>query len=78
MQIFTLRCSRLQVGFPNRYLTNLRRLSRSQNMAGLDWKSDAAATVITRYEKGTGDPPKRHRRGKLENPDRNFDPGFFC
>jgi len=25
---------------------------------------------------GTGDPPKRHRRGNISNPDRIFDPGF--
>jgi hypothetical protein len=31
----------------------------------------------TRYEKGTGDPPKRHQRGNIsKNPDRDFDPGF--
>ena len=51
---FTLRCSRLQVGFPNRYLVNLRRLSRSEKMAGLNWKSDAAATVIRPLRKGNG------------------------
>src|SRR5947208_5350639 len=31
-----------------------------------------------RYEKGSGDPPKRHQRGNIsKNPDRDFDPGFF-
>jgi len=36
-----------------------------ENMAGLSWKSDAAATVIHPLRKGTGDPPERHRRGKI-------------
>jgi hypothetical protein len=35
-------------------LVNLRRLSRSEKMAGLDWKSDAAATVIRPLRKGNG------------------------
>jgi hypothetical protein len=34
-------------------------------MAGLDWKSDAAATVIHPLLKGTGDPPERHWRGNI-------------
>jgi len=74
---FTLRCSRLQVGFPNRYLLNLRRLSRSEKMAGLNWKSETAATVVRPLQKGTGDPPKRHQRGDFKKPGSIFDPGFW-
>jgi hypothetical protein len=33
-------------------------------MTGLDWKSDSAATVIHPLQKGTGESPERHRRGK--------------
>src|SRR5207247_3589886 len=35
------------------------------NMARLNWKSDALATVIRPLPKGTGDPPKRHLRGNF-------------
>jgi hypothetical protein len=35
-------------------LTNLRRLGRPENMTGLNWKSDAAATVIRPLLKGNG------------------------
>src|SRR2546430_17498548 len=31
----------------------------------------------TRYEKGTGDPPKRHRRGNFQKPGSKFRSGFF-
>jgi hypothetical protein len=47
-------------GIPEPIIGNLRRLSRSEKMARLYWKSDAAATVIRPLQKGTGDPPKRH------------------
>ena len=68
---------------PEPLFDETRRLGCPQKMAGLDWKSDAAATVIHPLLKGTGYPPERHRRGKIsKNPDRNFDPGFlpkdFC
>jgi hypothetical protein len=33
-------------------------------MTRLDWKSDSAATVIHPLQKGTGESPERHRRGK--------------
>jgi hypothetical protein len=33
-------------------------------MTCLDWKSDSAATVIHPLQKGTGESPERHRRGK--------------
>ena len=33
-------------GIPEPLLIEARRLGRPQNMAGLDWKSDAVATVI--------------------------------
>src|SRR5207248_10781365 len=39
--------------------------SRLGNMARLNWKSDALATVVRPLPKGTGDPPKRHRRGNF-------------
>jgi hypothetical protein len=43
-----------EVGFPNRYLTKTRRLGRPQKMTSLDWKSEAAATVIHPLLKGNG------------------------
>ena len=47
-------------------------------MTGLYWKSDAAVTVIRPLLKGTGDPPERHRRGKIsKKPGSNFRFGFF-
>ena len=47
-------------------------------MTGLNWKSDAPATVVRRYRKGTGDSPKRHLWGKiLEDPGRFFVPGLL-
>ena len=36
-----------------------------RRMAGLDWKSDSAATVVRPSQKGTGDSPKRHLWGKI-------------
>jgi hypothetical protein len=50
---------------PEPLFDETRRLGCPQKMAGLDWKSDAAATVIHPLLKGTGDPPERHRRGKI-------------
>jgi hypothetical protein len=50
---------------PEPLFDETRRLGRPQRMAGLDWKSEAAATVIHPLLKGTGDPPERHRRGKI-------------
>jgi len=49
-----------------------------QKMTGLYWKSDAVVTVIRPLLKGTGDPPERHRRGKIsKKPGSNFRFGFF-
>ena len=49
-----------------------------RKMAGLEWKSDSAATVIQPFLRGTG---RIHLNGtggvKFQNPDRNLDPGFF-
>jgi hypothetical protein len=50
---------------PEPLFDETRRLGRPQRMAGLDWKSEAAATVIHPLLKGTGDPPERHWRGKI-------------
>src|SRR5207249_11143943 len=48
------------------------------NMARLNWKSDALATVVRPLPKGTGDPPKRHLRGNfLKTRVECFDSGFF-
>jgi len=48
-----------------------------RKMAGLDWKSDSAATVIHPFRKGNG---RIHLNGtggvNFKNPDRDFDPGF--
>jgi len=55
----------IQVRFPNRYFINKEAWSRLGNMACLNWKSDALATVVRPLPKGTGDPPKRHLRGNL-------------
>jgi len=63
----------IQVRFPNRYFINKEAWSRLGNMACLNWKSDALATVVRPLPKGTGDPPKRHLRGNFfENPSRTF------
>jgi hypothetical protein len=46
-------------------------------MAGLDWKSDSAATVIHPFLKGNG---RIHLNGtggvKFQKPGSNLDPGF--
>jgi hypothetical protein len=41
-------------GIPEPIIDELRRLSRPENMAGLHWKSDTAATVIHPLLKGNG------------------------
>ena len=41
-------------GIPEPLLIEARRLGRPQNMAGLDWKSDAVATVIHPLLEGNG------------------------
>jgi hypothetical protein len=52
-------------GIPEPIIDELKEAGSPENMASLSWKSDAAATVIHPLRKGTGDPPERHRRGKL-------------
>jgi hypothetical protein len=48
-------------GIPEPIFISSRRLGRILGkMTCLNWKSDAPATVIHRYRKGTGYPPKRH------------------
>jgi len=48
------------------------------NMARLNWKSDALATVIRPLPKGTGYPPKRHLWGNnLKTRIEISDSGFF-
>ena len=47
-------------------------------MTGLNWKSDDDAAVIHRYQKGTGDPPKRQSGVEIsKSPEREIAPGFF-
>jgi hypothetical protein len=52
-------------GIPEPIIDELKEAGSLEKMAGLGWKSDAAATVIHPLRKGTGDPPERHRRGKI-------------
>jgi hypothetical protein len=52
-------------GIPEPIIDELKEAGSPQNMASLSWKSDAVATVIHPLRKGTGDPPERHRRGKI-------------
>jgi hypothetical protein len=52
-------------GIPEPIIDELEEAQSPEKMAGLNWKSDAAATVIRPLPRGTGDPPKRHQRGKI-------------
>jgi len=68
----------IQVRFPNRYFRTKEAWSRLGNMACLNWKSDALATVVRPLPKGTGDPPKRHLWGNnLKTRIEISDSGFF-
>ena len=48
-----------------------------RRMTGLHWKPDSAATVIHPLEKGTGESPERHQRGKDLKRGSKSRSGFF-